>query len=77
MNDRIPDGERIATQAAEIDQLRKDVADLKGTVEALRDVLLQARGGLRILLLIGSLLGVLAGGPSAMSMLNGYTHGAK
>lgn len=53
--------EKIAVQGTRLDRLEKDVADINETVQELRDLMLQARGGYRTALGLAGAAGALAG----------------
>ena len=44
----------IAVHGTRLDRLEKDLAEVRETVQELRDLMLQARGGVKTALLIGS-----------------------
>jgi hypothetical protein len=58
MNDRPPDGERIASIEAELPLLRQDLMELTETLRHVQQRLDQATGGLRMLLWLGGFGGL-------------------
>lgn len=53
-----PPGERIAALEAQLKTLADTVAQLDGTVAALQGAMAQANGGLKVLMWIGSFIGL-------------------
>lgn len=49
------ENERIAVLEIEVENIKKDIGDLKADVRIIRDTLLQARGGWKTLMLVAGL----------------------